>query len=189
MSALSTAIWTHDKEMAREFLTALDPSASKFTFQMFGDTPGGSASIFHASLDEVWPTVLARNNARRQAGVFVAVNETDLKGRGTKNVLRVRSLFADADGPEQVENCEAALTAAGVVPSVIVRTGRGAHYYFFVDDVPCHEFSQYQQLLIHRLGTDPSIKDLPRVMRLPGTLHLKDPNNPRLVRLEQINGP
>jgi hypothetical protein len=33
------------------------------------------------------------------------------------------------------------------------------------------------------VGTDAAVKDLPRVMRLPGTLHLKNPAKPRLVKL------
>ena len=63
-----------------------------------------------------------------------------------------------------------------------VNSGRGCHFYFCTD-VPLHQFSELQKQLIAKLGTDPAVKDLPRVMRLPGTLHLKDPDNPRLVKL------
>jgi hypothetical protein len=178
-----------DKEMALEFLTALDPGSEKFTFQLIGDAPGGSTTIFHGRLDDFWRTVEAKNSARSPTGVFVAVNETDFKGRKNDNVVRVRSLFVDADGAEQVNRCETALASSGVIPSAVVRTARGAHYYFFADGVSCQEFSEYQRRLIDCLGTDPSIKDLPRVMRLPGTLHLKDPRRPYLVRLEQTSGP
>ena len=65
---------------------------------------------------------------------------------------------------------------------MIVHSGRGHHFYFCTD-VPLDQFSGLQQQLIAKLGTDPAVKDLPRVMRLPGTLHLKDPANPRLVKL------
>ena len=40
-----------------------------------------------------------------------------------------------------------------------------------------------QKSLIDKVGTDVAIKDLSRVMRLPGTLHLKNPVQPRLVKL------
>ena len=63
-----------------------------------------------------------------------------------------------------------------------VNSGRGCHFYFCTD-VPLDQFSELQKQLIAKLGTDPAVKDLPRVMRLPGTLHLKDPANPRLVKL------
>src|SRR5262249_47767434 len=45
-----------------------------------------------------------------------------------------------------------------------------------------------QKSLSAKLGTDPTVHDLPRVMRLPGTLHLKDPANPRLVELRRPSG-
>jgi hypothetical protein len=188
MNALANITTSHNKGMAREFLTALDPNATRFTFQFISDAGGGRSEIFHGSLDELWPKVEASNNLQHQYGVFVTPNETDFKGRKEKNIVRARALFVDADGPEQVEHCESALAASAVAASAIVRTGRGAHYYFFAD-VPRYAFSDFQQVLIDKLGTDRSIKDLPRVMRLPGTLHVKDPSRPRLVTLEPPAGP
>jgi hypothetical protein len=35
---------------------------------------------------------------REGAGVFVTVNETDLKGRTAKNITSVRAVFVDLDG-------------------------------------------------------------------------------------------
>jgi hypothetical protein len=43
----------HDKEMASRFLAGLDPNATRFTFQFFGDCGGRHAEIFHGTLDEV----------------------------------------------------------------------------------------------------------------------------------------
>jgi hypothetical protein len=181
---------THNKEMAREFLTALDPDATRFTFQFISDAGTRHTEIFHVSLDEVWPKVEALNNLQQRCGVFVTPNATDFKGRKKSNIVRARALFVDADGREQVEHCESVLAASGIAASMLVRTGRGAHYYFSIlGDVPLDGFSDRQQSLIETLGTDPSIKDLPRVMRLPGTLHLKDPSQPRLVTLEPCVGP
>jgi hypothetical protein len=37
MNAVPTTAITHNKEMAREFLAALVPAATKFTLQFFGD--------------------------------------------------------------------------------------------------------------------------------------------------------
>src|SRR5215469_15585400 len=87
----------HDKEMAREFLTALDPNASSFTFQLFSDADTGHAEIFHGSLDAFWPKVEALNNLQERCGVFVTPNETDLKGRKKNNIIRARAGFVDAD--------------------------------------------------------------------------------------------
>ncbi len=179
------AIPAHDKEMARRFLTGLDPNATKFTFQFFADSGDSHGKIFHGTLDEVWPNVLRRNTPQYGAGAFVVINETDLKGRTAENIVRVRSLFSDADDADdkkQSDHCVSQLNVCGVYPSMMVKSGRGFHFYFLTD-VPLDQFSKLQKQLIAKLGTDPAVHDLPRVMRLPGTLHLKDPTKPLPVYL------
>jgi hypothetical protein len=178
----------HDKDMARAHLTALDPTASRFTFQLFSDDRQKRyAEIVHGTLDEVWPKVLAFNTQQRGVGVFVTVNETDFDGRSRNNIIRIRANMLDADSDEQVARCEEIFAECGVVPNIKVTTGRGAHFYFLVSDESCDEFTNSQQALNERLGTDKAVKDTARVMRLGGTLHLKDPQNPRLVTLERAN--
>ena len=176
----------HDKTMASRFLAGLDPNTTRFTFQFFSDGAGGHAQIFHGSLDELWPKVLTLNTPQRGVGVFVTISETDFKGRSTNNIVRPRAIFADADGKEQAERCRLVLEACGASASMAVNSGRGYHFYFCTD-VPRDQFSLLQEQLSAKLGTDAAVKDLPRVMRLPGTLHLKDPTKPRLVKL--LNSP
>ena len=177
----------HDKVMAADFLARLDPNAKKFTFQFFSDGASGYAEIFHGTLDEVWPKVQTLNTPRQRVGVFVTINETDFRGRRKENILRPRALFSDADGPEQINNCLSAIELCGATPSILVNSGRGLHCYYICPDIPLEQFSTSQKGLSDKLGTDKAIIDLPRVMRLPGTLHLKDPANPRQVRLYSTN--
>lgn len=176
------AVPVHDKAMAERFLAGLDPNGTKFTFQFFADSANSSAKKFHDTLDEVWPRILKSNTPQGGVGAFITINETDLKGRKAENIVRVRALFVDADGEEQTTYCLSQLKACGAYPSMVVKSGRGYHFYFFTD-VPRDQFSMLQKQLIDKLGTDPAVHDLPRVMRLPGTLHLKDPTNPKLVQL------
>ena len=116
--------------MASRFLANLDPNANRFTFQFFGDGPHRYAEIVNGTLDEVWPKILALNTTERRIGAFVTINETDLRGRGTENILRPRALFVDADTPEQIANCVEAVAAVGATPSMIVKSGRGIHVYW-----------------------------------------------------------
>jgi hypothetical protein len=188
MSDFVTTAVAHDKEMAREFLAALDPNATKFTFQFFGDAPGKHLAKFvHGTLDEFWPEIERVNTAEHGIGVFVTVNETDGKGRSRKNMVQARALMVDADNDEQVARCEETFANRGVTPNIVVKTGRGKHYYFIADDVALDEYTNLQQGLIERLGTDKAVKDVTRVMRLAGTYHLKNPDDPRLVTLERAN--
>jgi DNA primase RepB-like protein len=180
---------THDKDMARTFLAGLDRNATKFTFQFFSDCGDRRhTEIFHGTLDEVWPKVQLLNTAQHGVGVFVTINETDFKGRSSKNIVRARALFADADSEEQSKRCFDAFNACSTTPGMVVETDRGTHFYFCTD-VPLNQFRTLQSSLIDALGTDPAVKDLPRVMRLPGTLHLKDPTNPRFVKLIRTSIP
>jgi hypothetical protein len=181
-SAANPATPKHDKEMARRFLAGLDPNASRFTFQLFSDGAGDHRQIFHGSLDELWPKVRMLNTPQRGVGVFVTISETDFKGRSTNNIVRPRAIFADADGKEQAEHCRLVLEVCDAAPSMAVNSGRGYHFYFLTN-VPRDQFSMLQVQLSAKLGTDAAVKDLPRVMRLPGTLHLKDPTKPKLVKL------
>ena len=188
MTDLTPTTPMHDKDMARDFLAGLDPSAGRFTFQFFRDGgPGRYAKLFHGSLDAVWVKVNALNTPERRVGVFVTINETDFNGRRSENIVRPRALFADADSDEQITRAMEAIEACGATPSMIVESGRGRHFYWVCSDIARDQFSSLQKGLIDKLGTDKAITDLPRVMRLPGTLHLKDPTKPRLVKLCRTN--
>lgn len=182
------AALAHDKNMAAEFLAVLDPAADNFTFQLFSDSGDGYAEIFHGSLDEVWPKVEALNTSAGRIGVFVTINQTDLQGRRTENIKRARALFADADGLDQIERSREVMRTSGATPTMVVRSSPGrAHFYWCCDDLPLGAFPALQSALIQKLGTDPAVKDLPRVMRLPGTLHLKEPGYPRKVTFKVFN--
>ena len=91
--------------MASRFLAGLDPNATRFTFQLFSDTGSGGAQVFHGTLDEVWPKVLALNTPQHGVGVFVTIAETDFQGRKAENIVRPRALFVDADSKEQAAQC------------------------------------------------------------------------------------
>ena len=59
-------------------------------------------------------------------------------------------------------------------PDWVVRSSPGRwHAYWRVIDCPLDQFSLIQSALAVKFGGDPSVKDLPRVMRLPGFVHLK----------------
>jgi hypothetical protein len=59
------------------------------------------------------------------------------------------------------------------------------HVYWLVNDVALTEFREMQSSLAFLFDGDPTVKDLPRVMRIPGFLHQK--GEPFLVRLLQLN--
>ena len=170
-----------DFEQARDFLAALAPGETDFTFQTFDDDDTRDekrpelARVTQGSLAERL-SELSRLSALG-AGVFVTVNRTDLKGRREANIVAVRALFADLDGaPLSV------LERLGLLPHIIAMTSPARfHVYWRVNGVDTAEFAGLQKRLAALLGSDPSVCDLPRVMRLPGFPHQKDPAEPHLV--------
>ena len=166
-----------DKTQAAEFLAALDPLASQFTFQTFDDNSARKApelaSIFHGSLDQCWPHIERLNAAG--AGVFVTVQETDGRGRKVENIKRIRALFHEDDGAGFVGDMPAP-------PQIEVESSPGKrHRYWLVDGMTPEQYRDTMQALVERHGSDPRAKDAARVLRLPGTLHNK--GTPHLVRL------
>jgi hypothetical protein len=166
---------------AEAFVVALtgDPSA-RMTFQTFPE--GGPSSVgprvLHGTLNACWSKLAILNSAGH--GVFAMVNEGDLRGRKTQNVLAVRALFTDDDGGQALD--AQALEAAP--PSLIVQSAHGRHtYWCLAAPETLDRFEEAQKALARHFGTDPAVHDLPRVMRLPGLLHLKDRGNPFLVKV------
>jgi hypothetical protein len=84
---------------AVQFLFDLDPTADRFTFQVFDDLKKRRdprlARVIHGSLAKR-VSELASLNARG-AGVFICINATDLKGRGARHIARVRAVWQDDD--------------------------------------------------------------------------------------------
>ncbi len=168
-------------DAARQFLKALDPRAKEFTFQSLAE--GGSGSelnmVLHGSFEKLEGRL--RDLNMKGAGIFVTINRTDLKGRKKENILEVRAVFFDQDSEQ--------LGELAISPSILIKTKRGFHgYYLFDEAPPLFRFSEIQKRIANSIGSDPSVVDLPRVMRLPGFYHNKNLNDKFLVRILNQNG-
>jgi hypothetical protein len=133
-----------------------------------------SARKINGTLADRW-TELAELN-REGWQIYLVVNEG---GHNSAAIKRIRALFIDGDGIPLPETWH-------VEPSFLLhRDATHWHAYWPVDDTPVEQFSEAQRRLIAHYGTDPGIHDLPRIMRLGGSLHLKDPLNPILCTIEE----
>lgn len=180
------AVTKTDLEQARRFVECLTGSAdTPVTFQTFPDGPDTTDSerrtltrIMHGTVADNASELTRLNELG--AGVFMVVNETDLKGRKAENVTRVRALFVDFDHtdarPLELVN------ALRPEPHLIVESSAGrAHAYWRVSDCELSKFKAIQEQLATKLGGDIKVKDLPRVMRVPGFWHKK--GEPILTRI------
>jgi hypothetical protein len=100
----------------------------------------------------------------------------------------VRALFVDLDKDgraklEAVLRCERP-------PDIVVESSPGKFHCYWLNDgtVQLEQFKLLQSKLAALFGGDPAINDLPRVMRLPGFFHLKDPSDPFMTRVVSMRG-
>lgn len=111
-------------------------------------------------------------------GIFVQVNGADGKGFKAQNIIETPCLFADLDGTP-LDN----LQRLNLEPHAIIETSPGKyHAYWLLDGLTVQQFKPIQQRLANLFGSDKSVVDLPRVMRLPGFMHMKNPDAPTLVK-------
>jgi putative DNA primase/helicase len=170
---------TKDRKIqAGAFLKAIDSKTTIFDFRTFDDSGADRKHLvkkLRGTLDEHWENLEALN--RQGAGVFVTVNKTDGRGQKAENVTNVRAAFADTDGAPINPILDA------LQPSVVVNTSPDKfHTYWMVSDCKLEQFKPIQQAIAELYGTDKSVCDLPRVMRLPGFYHRKT-SEPHLVQI------
>lgn len=172
-----TATPQPDFAAAREFLEAIAPGRAN-NFRLI-DEKRKSARNFDNVAAGAIPSELAKINAQG-FGVFFTVNALDGKGRTAQNVTAVHALWIDYDTADTKRPDQFAELFA-LEPSAIVESSPGKHHvYWFAIGLPLEQFTDAQLKLAAHYGTDPTVSDLPRVMRLPGFMHRK--GEPFLVR-------
>jgi len=164
-----------DLEMAARFLGKIDPAATSWNFRTLNDRDPDNrdAHLFRGSLGELAETLIAENQLGR--GVFVMINDAP-GGHKAADVTRIRAAYIDLDGAplEPVMHAE-------IPPHVVNETSPGKyHCYWKLSGVPVDCFQTIERPLIERFGADRAVKDVGRILRVPGFYHHK--SEPHLVR-------
>jgi len=165
------------------FIHKLAGKNAQFTFQTFDDVEVWDEAkqkavkrmdknlvrVLHGTFNEHKHALAALN--KRGAGVFVAINQTDLKGIKQENILKVRALFVDLDGspiqpildlPEDLQ------------PHIIIESSPNRwHAYWLVDNCSLEQFPHVQRALAVKFDGDKAVNNINRVMRLVGFSHNK----------------
>ena len=120
-----------DLQEAQRFLEWLDPEAESFTFQTFDDKKEKRSNLvrqLHSDFNSVADELVELNSAG--AGIYVAVQRTDLKGRKTENIVGLRALYGDFDqGLPQEFPLE---------PSIVIQSSSGKYQCYWL----CHELNR-----------------------------------------------
>jgi hypothetical protein len=151
------------------YLTLLDELSNSASFAILFPTNGATPPLrhIHEPLEHALPFLHRANNDG--ADIFVVVNETNLEGAKDADVVRIRAVFADDDQKRETYRIDWPLE-----PHLIIESSPGRyHYYWLVDGLAVAEFKLVQQAIAKQYGTDPSITNPARLMRLPGFINNK----------------
>lgn len=181
-----------NRQMAELHLRLLAPGTDCFTFQSYTDcrekrddykargVRDSLARILHGSLAQRWDDLVTLSAAG--AGIYVTVNETNFHGRAAANIVRVRAYFCDLDGAPLGN-----LLRNTSRPHFVTHTSPDRfHGYWIVKSAELNTFKSVQQRLAKLMEGDPSVCDLPRVLRLAGFPNQKDPARPFLVTITPV---
>ncbi len=88
-------------------------------------------------------------------------------------------IFVDKDNAKYLEPLILKVEQEGLSsPTLTVGSGNGYHLYWRLDhSIERLEWAKYMLGAIAACESDPSVKDLPRIMRLPGFYNCKDPDD------------
>lgn len=177
-----------------EFLSALFEHVppGHIEARLIEDKKGGKviARTWYASAARLIEKLaaMARYAEGRKAGVFVGVLPRASATAGTSaNVLPGLAVWADLDfdgylsgEPEARER----LSRLPFQPTLIVRTGHGLHVYFVLREPEAPDvLSRLSARLAYAVGGD-HVHDPARILRVPGTMNMKDPAHPVRVEIE-----
>lgn len=169
-------------------LTGQDPNMTLINFRCIHDTNKGiPAHSYDGTLPAIWPTLL--DYQARGYGVFININQLDGNGRELANVQSIRTHVVDLDNLSAAQNLERA-AAWYPAPSFAVQTSPNKFHAYWIS-TPYRDNDRYT-LIARKLRQffdgDKSVIDPTRVLRLAGTLHLKDPSAPHMVQCWTLPG-
>ena len=180
-----TAVYPEiDIEEAQRYLSILDHKADEFVFQYYPDAKDTSG---HRGYEYRGVSRLeGLPNQREQNCAIACMVNVSSEGRKRSDDMTIRAVYCEADNgrPENDFPLE---------PTMTVESSPGKfHFYWVVDrskgKLSIADFRQIIHTMVAEYGSDPGAKDSTRVLRLPGTWHQKDPNNPHLVRIIEALG-
>jgi len=143
------------------------------------DAKGAVQTWFRVSeRSKQFAEVMVPIHEQRGRHIWVGVCPRERIGSSTPSVARV--LWVDLnDTVKTLDEVHKALAATTLPPpTMIVNSGNGFHLYWkLAQPIPAKDVRPWTQGVHQALPAD-STHDPTRVMRVPGTLNVKDPNNP-----------
>ena len=157
---------------AQEVLNSLFNADEKVCLRVFEDRddnlfPGAKYSIECGKFSTM--EEMLRNHNAMNRGVFFTVN---YGGHNDADITRINAQFVEMDHAT-FEEQRRRIDAFPLPPSMIIKTRKSLHTYWFVRGGEVSRFRAIQKQLIRHFEGDPMCVNESRVMRLPGFYHCK----------------
>jgi hypothetical protein len=173
---------SHEAARFLRRLTGRDDAPAHF--QTFDDSDAKRPTLARSRCQSLASMLTAVNGLQaRGAGVFVGVNAMRGSRRSKAHFAHSCAVFVDDDTRRSEP-----ITDWPIAPHMVVESSPGKfHYYWFTHTDDADEWLAVMKGIASRYGTDATVCTLERVMRLPGSWHLKDPSAPHRVRIVWID--
>jgi hypothetical protein len=114
---------------------------------------------------------------------YFGANPRNAKGASQADGVKLaRCLFADFDGGVVVEDALTRIKGAGFpMPTAIIESGGGVHAWWRLSEAVFNHVAWHDRMkaIASAVGSDQSVCDWPRIMRLPGFINWKYEQTPR----------
>lgn len=176
-------------EQAQAYIATLTGNVDAICdFRMIHDTNKGIPAIpMRGTLAQCWQSIVGYNN--QGYGSFICINAMDGNGLEYANVQYIRTHVVDLDNVSAGANYDRA-TQWFPAPSFAVQSSPGK-YHVYWPVAPYLDNDAYvrrQRKLRQFFDGDKTVIDPTRVLRLPGTYHLKNPQTPHLITCWSLGG-
>lgn len=181
---------TQPYDYAWAFVSALagDPNTAVIDWRALHDSDRADAGHARRGTLPQWWAWICQMNATGY-GIFCTVAEMDGNGRELHNVQTIRAHYIDLDGIDAQASYDRACGTLPLPTFATVSSPGKYHVYWSVTPYSSNErFTQLQRKLAQVFHGDKRIIDATRVMRVPGTIHLKNPAAPHLVTCHALGG-
>lgn len=157
---------------AQDVLLALFNPQDTVCFRVFDDKKSGVFSGAKIEMEagkytSVETTLKSHNEKNR--GIFFVVN---YGGQDDGSITRINAQFVEMDDLS-FEEQQKAVDEFPLPPSMVIKTRKSLHVYWFMKNAKVESFRPIQKQLVAHFHGDPMCVNESRVMRLPGFYHCK----------------
>ena len=150
--------------------------------------------------------ILDLSRQKEGYGIFYTVNGFTGGKRTGETLTNINAFFCDIDFPHKFDKTPEnvriykqdllmELYEEGFTPTLINETKNGLHVFWilskpiFLNELNPEQqnrlrvaYRDVEEAILARFDGDPGAKDIARVLRVPGTLHQKDPKDPFMIK-------